>query len=789
MTLKEFIKDNILVLDGGTGTLLQAAGLPAGMPPERWNIENPAAIVNLHKDYFDAGSNAVVTNTFGVNGLKYSADEIEKNVLAAAASAKEAAKKSDGKQEKFVLLDLGPTGKLLSPLGDLDFEDAVSAYLPVIKAGVKAGVDGILIETMNDCYETKAALLAVKENSDLPVIVSNAYSQDGRLLSGSTPQVMVAMLEGMGADIIGVNCSFGPAGLMPIIEKYLELSSTPVSLKPNAGMPKVVDGKTVFDITPDEFALQIKRAVEMGVRSVGGCCGTTPEHIRKTVALIKDIKPKEITAKNKTVVCSSTKAVDFENYPVLIGERINPTGKKRLKQALAERDLTYILGEGITQQEKGAHILDVNVGAPEINEEEMLELIVRELQTVCDLPLQIDTSNYAAMEKAMRRYIGKPLVNSVNGKKESMEAVFPLIKKYGGVLIALTLDEQGIPETASGRYEIAKKILDKAKEYGIDKNNIVFDPLALTVSADKNAAKVTLESIRLIRENLGCHTSLGVSNISFGLPSRAEINGAFFTAALYSGLTAAIMNPYSKEMMSAYHTYRVLNALDENCLDYIAYANENQTSEKKPEAIDETSLAEAIIKGLKAKASELTKALLKGNAPLEIINNQVIPALDRVGIGFENKTVFLPQLLMSAEAASAAFEIIKTASKNQAEKNGVKIVLATVQGDIHDIGKNIVRMLLANYGFEVIDLGKDVKPEAIVKAAVDNKADIVGLSALMTTTVPYMEKTIVLLHKLAPDIKIVVGGAVLTEEYAKKIGADKYAKDAMETVRYAETFK
>ncbi len=789
MTLKEFIQNRILVLDGGTGTLLQAAGLPAGMPPEKWNTENPDAVIALHQAYFDAGSNAVVTNTFGVNALKYSVKEIEKTVSAAVSHAKKAAALSCGEQEKFVLLDLGPTGRLLAPLGDLDFEDAVAAYVPVISAGVKAGANGIFIETMNDCYETKAALLAAKEHSDLPVIVSNAYSQDGRLLSGSSPAVMVAMLEGMGADVIGVNCSFGPDGLMPVVKEYLSLASVPVLMKPNAGIPKVTDGKTVFDITPDQFADEMRTAVKMGVRCVGGCCGTTPEHIEKTVSAIRDLSPVAVTNKQKTVVCSSTKAVDFDRYPVLIGERINPTGKKRLKLALAERDLTYILNEGITQQEKGAHILDVNVGIPDISEAELLPDIIGELQSVCDVPLQIDTSDYTAMEKAMRRYIGKPLVNSVNGKKESMNAVFPLIKKYGGTVIALTLDENGIPDTAQGRLEIAKRILARAEQFGIAKNDIVFDPLALTVSADKNAAIVTLQAISLITQTLGCRTSLGVSNVSFGLPNRGEINAAFFTAALYAGLTAAIINPNSGEMMLAYHTFRVLNALDENCLDFIAYA---EGTEKKAEApVENTAmtLAQAIVKGLKTKAGELAKSMLQTLDAMEIINAHIIPALDQVGIGFEHKTVFLPQLLMSAEAASCAFEQIKASNTIKREKNGIKIVLATVQGDIHDIGKNIVRMLLANYGFEVIDLGKDIKPEMIVSAAIEQHAAIVGLSALMTTTVPYMEKTIRLLRAKAPDVKIVVGGAVLTKEYAEKIGADHYAVDAMETVRYAEQFQ
>ena len=787
MTLRDFIKNNLFLLDGGTGTLLQAAGLPAGMPPEKWNVLNPDALIALHKAYYDAGSNAVVTNTFGINALKYGAEEINESVAAAVANAKKAMALSDGTQEKFVLLDLGPTGRLISPLGDLDFEDAVAAYVPVIKAGEKAGADGILIETMNECAETKAALLAVKENTDLPVIVSNAYGKDQRLLGGSTPDVMVAMLEGMGADAIGVNCSFGPAALLPVVERYLALSSIPVLMKPNAGMPRMTDGRMVYDVSPETFSREIEKAVSLGVRCVGGCCGTTPEYIRETAQILRRTVPVPIAPKSKTVVSSGIKAVDFDDCPVLIGERINPTGKKRLKTALAENDTSYILGEGIKQQERGAHVLDVNVGAPEIDEETVLVKTVVELQSVCDVPLQIDTSNFAAMERAMRRYIGKPLVNSVNGKKESMAAVFPLVKKYGGTVIPLTLDENGIPGSARERLAVAKKILDTAKTYGIDKKDVVFDPLALAVSTDKNAAETTLEAIRLIRTELGCHTSLGISNVSFGLPDRANVNSVFFVTALSAGLTAAIMNPFSEEMMSAYYAWRVLRGLDDNCLDFIAHAEKTDTDNAKNVAESEMTLSRAIEKGLKEQASAITDRLLVAEEPLQIINGQIIPALDRVGVGFENKTVFLPQLMMSAEAASGAFDRIKChGSRTSSPQNGVKIVLATVRGDIHDIGKNIVRMLLENYGFSVIDLGKDVKPETIVDAVIENGAAIVGLSALMTTTVPAMAETITLLRQRAPHVKIVVGGAVLTREYAEKIGADFYAADAMETVRFAE---
>ena len=792
MNVKEYLKSNILYLDGGMGTLLQAQGMMPGELPERWNVTRPEVIKKVHRDYFDAGSNVVNTNTFGANILKFAPDELDAIVKAAVENARGAAEESVGTQPKFVALDIGPTGRMLAPLGDLDFEEAVSVFAETVKLGVKYGADLIMVETMNDSYETKAALLAAKENSSLPVFVSNAYGEDGKLMTGASPEAMVAMLEGMGADAVGVNCSLGPKALAPVVRRYLECASVPVLLKPNAGLPKVVDGKTVFDILPDEFAGEVRELIGEGVRIAGGCCGTTPAYIKATVDAAAGITPKPVTEKNITAVSSYTHAVTFGEAPVLIGERINPTGKKRFKEALKANDMGYILKEGIAQEEKGVHILDVNVGLPDIDEVSMLTNAVTQLQAVTALPLQIDTSDPVAMESALRRYNGKAMINSVNGKFESMETVFPLAKKYGGVTVALTLDESGIPETAEGRLAIARRILETAKKYGIAEKDIIFDPLALTVSADKNAARETVRAVRMIKEELGCHTSLGVSNVSFGLPMRDLINGTFFAMTLSAGLSAAIMNPYSAEMMKVYRTFMTLSGLDDNCAEYIKFAETAEVvttasaSAAKPEESSQSELRRAVIKGLRERAAEIVAELVKTTPPLDIVQNEIIPALNEVGVGFENKTVYLPGLLMSAEAAGSAFEVIKANMPAGQSENKCAFVLATVKGDIHDIGKNIVKLLLENYGFEVHDLGRDVAPEAVVEETVRLHAPIVGLSALMTTTVPAMEETIKQLRVSAPWAKVVVGGAVLNKEYADMIGADKYAADAMEAVRYAE---
>ena len=792
MSIREFMKNNAVYLDGGMGSLLQAEGLRPGEHPERWNLTHADVIRGVHKAYFDAGCNVVNTNTFGANTLKFSQQELEEIVCAAMDNARWAAEHSCGDQPKFVALDIGPLGRLLKPYGDLDFEDAVSVFAEIVRLGVKYGADLIFIETMNDSYETKAALLAAKENSDLPVFVSNAYGADGKLMTGASPAAMAALLEGMGADAIGANCSLGPKQLRGVMEELLRCASVPVMLKPNAGLPRSVEGKTVYDVLPEEFAAEVADLMARGVRIAGGCCGTTPAYIAALTEKTKDFTPVPLRRKYRTVVSSYTHAVCFGNDPVLIGERINPTGKKRLKEALRSGDMDYILQEGLRQQEAGVQVLDVNVGLPEIDEAAVLTNAVRELQAIINLPLQIDTADAAAMERALRRYNGKAMINSVNGKAESMAAIFPLVKKYGGVVVALTLDEEGIPTTAAGRIAIAEKILKTAAEYGIEKKDIIFDTLAMTVSADPEAAKVTLAALEHIETELDCRTSLGVSNVSFGLPSRDAVNAAFFAAALERGLSAAIMNPHSGEMMKTYYAHRALHGLDENCAAYIDFMSRYVPAAAAAPAATAaqvesgSALQEAIVKGLAERAGNITAQLLQTVDGLSIVQNEIIPALDAVGRGFEAKTVYLPQLLMSAEAAKSAFEQIKTTMSAAEDPSRCRVVLATVEGDIHDIGKNILRLLLENYGFAVTDLGRDVPPQTIAETAAQLNAPLVGLSALMTTTVPAMAQTIALVRRLSPATKVMVGGAVLTQDYANAIGADAYGKDAMAGVRYAE---
>ena len=815
MNILEFLKDNFVILDGGMGTLLQEAGLQPGELPERWNVSHPEEIVRIQKAYFDAGSNVVLANTFGANSLKFEEEELQTLIRAAIANARKAAAESAGTQEKFVALDIGPIGKLLKPYGDYEFEDAVSVYAKTVRIGTEAGADLIFIETMNDSYDTKAALLAAKENSGLPVFVSNAYGSDGKLMTGASPAAMVAMLEGMHADAIGANCSLGPEQLIGVIEEYLEYASVPVLLKPNAGLPRSENGKTVYDVTPPDFAESVEKLLKKGVRITGGCCGTTPEFIKAVSEKAKNLSPLPLTEKNRSLVSSYTHAVEFGGAPVLIGERINPTGKKRFQQALREEDMDYILNEALRQQDAGVHILDVNVGLPEIDEPALLEKVTKELQAVTDLPLQIDTTDTVAMEAALRCYNGKAMVNSVNGKAEVMESVFPLVAKYGGFVVALTLDEDGIPESAEKRVKIAEKIIEKAAEYGIKTKDLIFDPLAMTISADTKAALSTIQAVHSIRTELNVNTSLGVSNVSFGLPSRNIITSTFFALCLEEGLSAAIMNPYSAEMMNVFYAYKALHNMDENCMEYIDYASKLPALQPVAGAVGQGSgagngslktgsassgsdaaggkdalspLQNAIVRGLKEKAGNLTKEKLQNEKPLEIIQGDVIPALNIVGEDFEKKKVYLPQLLMAAEAAKAAFEEVKAkmGSSEENASSGCPIVIATVHGDIHDIGKNIVKLILENYGFAVSDLGKDVPAQVIAEETVRLHAPLVGLSALMTTTVPAMEETIKLLREKAPWAKVCVGGAVLTKEYADSIGADCYCRDAMETVRYAE---
>ena len=791
MQLKQYLADHFLILDGGMGTLLQQAGLPAGEYPERWNLTHPDVVSGIQKAYFAAGSQVVNTNTFGANSLKFASEELRAVVEAGVRIANEAKTAAAG-PGAWVALDIGPTGRLLKPYGDLDFEDAVSVFAETVRIGVAAGVDLIMIETMSDSYETKAALLAAKENCDLPVFVSCAYGGDGKLLTGADPAAMVAMLEGMGADAVGANCSQGPAELLPVVGALTENASVPVLFKPNAGLPRLSGDVTVYDVGPAEFAAAAAKAADLGARIFGGCCGTTPDHIKALCDALKGKKPAPLTAKNKAVVSSYTHAVDFDRGPVLIGERINPTGKKRLKEALSTGDIATVLRIALDEAEEGAHVLDVNAGLPLIDEAAVLTRVVTEVQAVCDLPLQIDTADPVAMERALRRCNGKPLLNSVTGKAESMRAVFPLAKKYGGLVVALTLDENGIPDTAAGRLAIAERILTTAKTYGLAEKNLIFDPLAMPVSAAADAAKVTLDALTLIREKLGCRTSLGISNVSFGLPGREVVNGAFLSAALARGLSAAIVNPGSAEVKKVYYTHRLLMGLDANCADYIKNADRFLVAATAPPAgaapaTAADDLKDAIFTGRRETAAALAAELLQTREPLDLIEREIVPALDRVGVGFEQGTVYLPQLLMSAEAAGAAFEEVRRvmrAAGTAATK--CKVVLATVRGDIHDIGKNIVHLLLENYGFRVIDLGRDVPPETVLETARREGAPLVGLSALMTTTLPAMAETVALLHRELPGCRVMVGGAVLTPAYAEKIGADSYGKDAMEAVRYAE---
>lgn len=794
--LLDYLKDHLLILDGAMGTLLQAAGLQSGEAPELWNLSHPDVIRSIHADYYRAGSHVVSANTFGANILHFDEKTLQEIVSSAVRLAKEAAAEAPDTCPRYVALDIGPTGKLLKPYGDLDFEEAVTVFSKTIRLGTDAGADLIFIETMNDSYETKAALLAAKETSHLPVFVSNAFGSDGKLMTGASPEAMTALLEGMGADAIGTNCSFGPDALHPVVERFLNSASIPVLFKPNAGMPRVENGKTVYDVGPDAFAESVAEMVQHGVRICGGCCGTTPDYIRALAKRVLSLSPLPIQPKDATVIASYTHAVSFGVSPILIGERINPTGKKRFKQALSDHDIGYVLREGIAQQDAGAHVLDVNVGMPGIDEPALLTEVVCELQSVVDLPLQVDTSSPTAMARALRIVNGKPLINSVNGTKESMDAIFPLARKYGGVLICLTLDEHGIPETAEGRVQIARKILGQAASYGIARKDLIFDPLAMTVSSSSDAALVTLTALKRIREELHCHTSLGVSNVSFGLPSRDGINSTFFALALENGLSCAIMNPHSFDMMRTYHAFNALHGIDDHCMDYITYVENHAPALSSPSAVpvkqvqqaeNGTMLQTAVEKGLKEEASRLAAEALQSLPPLDVISKEIVPALNHVGERFEKKTLFLPQLLMSAEAASSAFDVVRAAmQENRAVRERSHFVLATVKGDIHDIGKNIVRLLMESYGFLVTDLGKDTPPETILEAVIRLHAPMCGLSALMTTTVPAMEETIALIHQKAPWCRVIVGGAVMTQDYADRIGADAYAPDAMACVRIAE---
>lgn len=778
-----------LYFDGATGTELEKLGLKPGESPEIMNLRAPSAVRGLHEAYFEAGADIIKTNTFGANCLKFeNYGEIIGAALACAVGAR------NGRRGKYIALDIGPTGKLLEPLGDLGFEDAVEIFAKSIRAARGLGADLILIETMNDTLETKAAVIAAKENSDLPIFVTNVYDSTGKLLTGASPEAAVAMLEGLGVSAIGMNCSLGPDKMAELLPRFFAAASVPLIVNPNAGLPEMKNGKVTFSFDSEKFCSYMKEMAPF-CAVLGGCCGTSPDYIRMLKEQTADIPLSPITKKTHTRVTSFAKTVDIGCGTVIVGERLNPTGKKKLKEALVGGNISYILEEAVRQEEAGAHVLDVNVGLPEIDEAAKMCEVVRAVQAVTDLPLQIDTANPAALAAAMRIYNGKPLVNSVNGAKKSMAAVLPLVKKYGGTVIALTLDEDGIPENAEGRVKIAHRIIAEAAQYGIDARDIVVDPLVLAVSAQSDSAKITLEAVRILHSE-GIKTSLGVSNISFGLPRRDIINSAFFCSALTLGLNVAIMNPMSDAMMNVYYANEALAARDRSCEKYISYATSlpeqseaGGTRVKKSALSDsETTLYASIVRGFKDAARTLTQELLKSTSPLDIIEKEIIPALDEVGRKFERSEIYLPSLLTSAEAACAAFDIAKSNIPNAADAEAGAIVLATVEGDMHDIGKNIVKVILESHGFRVYDLGRNVPAERVVEKVKETGVRLVGLSALMTTTVPAMEKTVKMLHEQTPGVSVTVGGAVMNPDYAKMIGADFYSEDAMGALEVCKRF-
>ncbi len=788
--IKELIGKELIIFDGAMGTMLQKKGLKLGQCPEIFNIENPEVIKSIHQGYIEAGARVITTNTFGANEKKlrntsYSVEEI---IKAAVTIAKDAI----GEREAYVALDIGPIGELLEPMGTLSFDEAYEIFKRQVLVGLENGVDLILLETMTDLYELKAAVLAVKENCDLPVFATMTFESNERTFTGCIPEAMVLTLEGLGVDALGVNCSLGPKELLPIVERITKVSSLPVMVQANAGLPKIRNGETVFDISTKDFADGAETFFNLGTSIIGGCCGTTFDYIREVKERLNNRSLVKRTIEYRASICSDSKVVYIDGVRV-VGERINPTGKKMFKEALIKGDMDYILKQAITQVEGGAEILDVNVGIPQINEEEVMVRTIKEIQSVIDTPLQIDSTNKKVIEKALRYYNGKPIVNSVNGEDKVLDEVLPIVKKYGAAVIGLTLDKGGIPPKAEERVAIAEKIIKRAESYGIKREDIFIDCLVLTASAQQKEVKETLKAVTLVKEKFKVKTLLGVSNISFGLPNRALINESFLALALGAGLDLPIMNPNSEGMMDVIRAYRVLNNEDVGAEKYIeAYAIEKSDNEPKKDGNEVTDLKVMVIKGLKEDIREATKQLLKNTDELSIVNNYLIPALDEVGYKYEKEIIFLPQLIRSAETVKVAFEVLKESlSKKNVEKiSKGKIVLATVKGDIHDIGKNIVKVILENYGYEVIDLGKDVPIERILEIAKTEKPKLVGLSALMTTTLKSMEETIKAIRNEAIDTKIMVGGAVLTPEYAEIIGADYYSKDAKEAVNIAkEIFK
>ena len=780
-------ENETIIFDGAMGTMLQKRGLKRGEIPELLNLTSPEIIRSIHDEYFDAGCDVVSANTFGAN--RYKAEKTGRSLADLVSSAVEIAKKAAScRKKKYAALDIGPCGRVLQPTGDLPFEEAVEVFSEIVRAGSKAGADLILLETFTDLYELKAALIAVKENSNLPVLATMSFEENGTSFFGATVESMVLTLQALGADALGVNCSLGPKQLVPIVERLLRASSIPVMVQPNAGLPLFENGEARYDVTSEEFADHIKKFAEEGAVIVGGCCGTDPGYIRLVKERLKGVTSLRKRPPLRTGVCSPSRSVFFGDDTVIIGERLNPTGKKALQAALRVKDMDHVLKEAIRQQEQGAHILDVNMGLPDIDEPEMLKKAVIEIQSVIDLPLQLDSSDPNALEKAARVYNGKPLINSVNGKKVSLQKILPIVKKYGAAVLGLTLDDDGIPSSAEGRLRIARNIMEEAQKIGIPKEDVLIDCLVMTVSAQQEQAAETLKAVRMVREELGLKTVLGVSNVSFGLPSRPIINRTMLTMALMQGLDAPIMNPGDEGMREAIAAFRVLMGKDPQAAGFIAEYSGSHEMQPKKEAGTEKSfdLPQAIKHGLKREAEKATESLLSKMGPLEIIENEIIPSLDSVGKEYESQTIFLPQLIKSAEAAKASFELLRRIISKEGSAGSevrAKMVIATVQGDIHDIGKNIVKVIMENYNFRMIDLGKDVPPEKVVEAVKENSAEIVGLSALMTTTVSSMKTTIDLLRKECPWVKVIVGGAVLTDSLAEYVGADHYAKDAMQAVR------
>lgn len=772
MTFEKLLKNKYILLDGGFGTELIKKGLLPHEDTVNAVFDHPEWVKEIHKAYIDAGSNIIFADTFGANAFKLEGSEhtVSECINEALSLAKEAARGT----ETLVALDVSTTGKLLAPTGDLTFESAYECYKEVCICGEKSGADIISLETFTDLREARIALLAAKENTNLPVTVTLSFDENGLTMNGSTASCVAVTLIAAGADAVGLNCSLGPDKLSGVVEEFLKYSSVPVIVKPNAGLPDLKTGK--YSMCPEEFAYLMAKFYEKGAVILGGCCGTSPEYIASLKKVLNTTEIKEKAEVVTGVISGATSSVILSE-PRVIGERINPTGKKKFKEALERNDLDYILNEGLSQVEAGADILDVNVGHSEIDEEEMMQKVVTSLQGSIGLPLQLDSTSPEVLEKALRIYTGKAIINSVNGEEKSLSAVLPLAKKYGAAIVGLTLDEDGIPETVEKRVEIAEKIINRAIEIGIPKDDIIIDCLTMTVSAKQSAAQITLEAMKQVKEKFGVKTTLGVSNVSFGLPQREVVNTAFVTLALENGLDLPIMNPNFASMIGAVRAYKVLKAIDKDSVQYIsAFAGEKAPVQEKKEL----TIGECIEKGLKNQGAELTEKALKDTDAQDLINNILIPALDNVGAGFESGKLFLPQLMRAADAAGACFEVIKETMKKNNTKTESKgrIILATVKGDVHDIGKNIVKTVLENYGYEVIDLGRDVDPDEVVKAQKEYNVKLVGLSALMTTTLPAMENTVKALKEAKADCKIMVGGAVLTPEYAEKIGADFYAKDA-----------